>query len=67
MTALRPSRAAGLGPMLIVALIAAALYWPLMLAANVGPAGRTLASGAELECATRWCPPRRNSRRGSCA
>lgn len=52
MTTLRPSRAAGLGPMLIVALIAAALYWPLMLAANVGPAGRTLASGAELDCKT---------------
>lgn len=48
----RPSRLGQAGPMLLVAAIFAALYWPLMLAANVGPAGRTLASGAELNCKT---------------
>lgn len=52
MTAARPAWMASAGPMLIVALIFALLYWPLMLAANVGPAQRTLASGAELECRT---------------
>ncbi|MFC4454432.1 ABC transporter permease [Deinococcus sonorensis] len=39
-------------PMLVVAVLAVALYWPLMLWANVGPAARTLASGAELDCKT---------------
>lgn len=38
--------------MLLVALIACALYWPLMLWANTGPAARALANGADLGCPT---------------
>ncbi|GGL98168.1 ABC transporter permease [Deinococcus aerophilus] len=44
--------AGSLGPMLLVALLAALLYWPLMLAVNVGAAQRTLDSGAVLDCQT---------------
>lgn len=39
-------------PMLIVALAALALYWPIMIAANTGQAARLLDSGADLGCAT---------------
>ncbi|WP_425145602.1 ABC transporter permease [Deinococcus sp.] len=39
-------------PMLVVAAAALLLYWPLMLWANVGPAARSLASGADLGCKT---------------
>ncbi len=39
-------------PMLVVAAVVALLYLPLMVWANYGPAARTLASGAELECST---------------
>jgi NitT/TauT family transport system permease protein len=39
-------------PMLVVALIVAALYYPLMLLANVPVAQRALDSGAALECKT---------------
>ncbi|GGL86767.1 ABC transporter permease [Deinococcus aerolatus] len=49
----RPSPLAGsLGPMLIVAALTLALYWPLMLWVNAGAAQRSLDSGAELGCAT---------------
>ncbi|GAA5533048.1 ABC transporter permease [Deinococcus aluminii] len=39
-------------PMLAVLVVAALLYLPLMLWANVGPASRALASGADLGCPT---------------
>ncbi len=45
-------RLGNLGPMLVVALVALALYWPLMLWANVGAARTILESGADLGCAT---------------
>ncbi|GHF36199.1 NitT/TauT family transport system permease protein [Deinococcus metalli] len=48
----RPGSIGTLGPMLVVAVVVLALYWPLMLWANVGQAQRTLDSGAELECKT---------------
>ncbi len=49
----RPAPLAGsLGPMLIVAALTLALYWPLMLWVNAGAAQRSLDSGAELGCAT---------------
>ena len=49
----RPAPLSGtLAPMLIVAVLALALYWPLMLWVNVGAAQRSLDSGAELGCAT---------------
>ncbi|QFP75348.1 ABC transporter permease (plasmid) [Deinococcus sp. AJ005] len=38
--------------MIIVAVIALALYWPLMLWVNAGAAQRSLNSGADLGCAT---------------
>lgn len=46
--------AANAAPMLIVAVAALALYWPVMLLANRGAAQRALDSGAELGCATAW-------------
>ncbi|OLV18901.1 Pyrimidine ABC transporter, transmembrane component 1 [Deinococcus marmoris] len=44
--------AGSIGPMIIVAVIALALYWPLMLWVNAGAAQRSLDNGAELGCAT---------------
>ncbi|WP_226342345.1 ABC transporter permease [Deinococcus sp. AJ005] len=44
--------AGSVGPMIIVAVIALALYWPLMLWVNAGAAQRSLNSGADLGCAT---------------
>ncbi|MFK7603475.1 ABC transporter permease [Deinococcus sp. SM5_A1] len=48
----RPVMAGSIGPMIIVAVIALALYWPLMLWVNAGAAQRSLDNGAELGCAT---------------
>ncbi|WP_245619155.1 ABC transporter permease [Deinococcus marmoris] len=48
----RPIMAGSIGPMIIVAVIALALYWPLMLWVNAGAAQRSLDSGADLGCAT---------------
>ncbi|WP_229775936.1 ABC transporter permease [Deinococcus ruber] len=51
--ATRPARRpSNLVPMLVVAAMVLLLYWPLMLWANVGPAARSLASGADLGCPT---------------
>lgn len=44
--------AGSVGPIIIVAVIALALYWPLMLWVNAGAAQRSLDSGADLGCAT---------------
>ncbi|WP_415784687.1 ABC transporter permease [Deinococcus saxicola] len=44
--------AGSVGPMIIVAVIALALYWPLMLWVNAGAAQRSLDNGAELGCTT---------------
>ncbi|SMB83851.1 ABC transporter permease [Deinococcus hopiensis] len=53
MTTVRRSRLPpALLPMLGVALLGLALYWPLMLWANSGSAARALASGAELGCSS---------------
>ncbi|GIW24687.1 ABC transporter permease [Meiothermus sp.] len=41
-----------LGPMLVVALVALALYWPLMYLANIPAAQRALDTGAALPCKT---------------
>jgi NitT/TauT family transport system permease protein len=41
-------------PIVVVALILAALYVPLMLLANVPAAQRSLESGAVLDCKTAW-------------
>lgn len=41
-----------LGPMLVVALIVLALYWPLMYLANIPAAQRALDTGAALPCKT---------------
>lgn len=41
-----------LGPMLVVALITLALYWPLMYLANIPAAQRALDTGAALPCKT---------------
>ena len=49
----RPARRpSNLLPMLLVAVAVLLLYWPLMLWANLGPAARSLASGADLGCQT---------------
>ncbi|GEM87350.1 ABC transporter permease [Meiothermus granaticius] len=45
-------RSPNLLPMLVVALVVVALYYPLMLLANVPVAQRALESGAALECKT---------------
>ncbi|WP_029478555.1 ABC transporter permease [Deinococcus frigens] len=44
--------AGSVGPMIIVAALALALYWPLMLWVNAGAAQRSLDNGAELGCTT---------------
>lgn len=48
----RPSGPSHAGPMLVVAVAAFALYWPIMLLANRGVAQRALDSGADLGCKT---------------
>ena len=45
-------RPSNLIPMLVVAVLAVLIYWPLMLWANAGQAARSLASGADLGCGT---------------
>lgn len=45
-------RPGNVGPMLVVAVVVLALYWPLMLWVNAGAARSILASGADLGCAT---------------
>jgi len=46
------ARWSALLPMLVVAAVAALLYWPVMLWANSGAAARMLQSGADLGCGT---------------
>ncbi|MCL5964455.1 MAG: ABC transporter permease subunit [Deinococcus sp.] len=43
-------RSSSLMPMLVVAIVVAVLYVPLMVAANYGPAKRALERGAVLDC-----------------